>query len=71
VLLKEVAKFKGWCTHGDAKGLGLVTASYNAAIVTGEYNNWLPFELGPKDTLATYEEVIAVNESIDSFHGRN
>ena len=51
------------CPHGDAQGLHLGGAGYDAAVVVGEDRHGAGFEVGSEEPLAGGVKVVAVAES--------
>jgi len=54
-------------THGNAKGLGLITSRDYAAIVVGKHYHGHTGERRVKDPLAGAEEVVAVDQGQAAF----
>ena len=52
------------CACLDAELLGLLAARHDAAVVVGEHDDGLAFQIGPEDTLATDVAVVAIADGI-------
>ena len=65
---KYMAKLKGWCAHGNAKGFSLVTARYDTAVVARQNDHGSIFEFRAEYSLAAYKEIVAINQRKNRFH---
>ena len=62
VLLYQLFELVGGFTHRDAQCLGLVGASYDAAVVIAQYYDGTPYESGIEYPFAGAVKVVAVNQ---------
>ena len=62
MLLEQGAGLEFRFAHGNTKGLGLLTARYDTAIVIGEHHHGLASEVRSEEPFTGNVEVIAVDE---------
>ena len=60
--LQEMTDFELRFCHADAQGFGFIGAGDDAAVIVGQHDYRLAYEVGPEKALAACIEVIAVNE---------